>query len=39
VTLQASSRDTTRRLKEILAAGKEAETGLRQMVKSRRRIG
>lgn len=38
-TLQASSRDTSRRLKEILAAGKEAAVGLRRLVKSRRRIG
>jgi hypothetical protein len=38
-TLQASSRETTRRLNEILAAGKEAEAGLRRAVQSRGRIG
>lgn len=38
-TLQASSRDATRRLKETLAVGKEAEAGLRLMVESGRRIG
>jgi hypothetical protein len=38
-TLLASSRDATRRLKEVLTAGEEAEAGLRLLVKSRRRIG
>jgi flagellar hook-basal body complex protein FliE len=38
-TLLASSRDATRRLNEVLAAGKEAEAGLRRMVESRHRIG
>ena len=38
-TLRQSSKDATRRLKEILAAGKEAEEGLRRAVKSRRRMG
>ncbi len=38
-TLNTSSRDATRRLKEVFAAGKEAEAGLRRAVQSRRRIG
>jgi hypothetical protein len=38
-TLQASSRDATRRIKETLAAGKEAAAGLRRVVKSSRRMG
>jgi hypothetical protein len=38
-TLQASSRDATRRLRETIGAGKEAAAGLRLVVKSRRRIG
>jgi hypothetical protein len=38
-TLQASSRDASKRIKETLAAGKEAAAGLRRVVKSRRPIG
>lgn len=38
-TLQTSSRDATRRMKEILAAGKEAAAGLRRLVESGRRMG
>ena len=38
-TLQASSKDATRRIKEVLAAGKEAAAGLRQLVENDRRMG
>lgn len=38
-TLQVSSRDASRRLQDIFAAGNQAASGLRRAVKSRRRIG
>jgi hypothetical protein len=38
-TLQASSRDASRRLKQVLASGHQAAVNLRRIVKSRRRIG
>lgn len=38
-TLQMSSRDATRRIKEALAAGKEAAAGLRRKVETGPRMG
>ena len=38
-TLQASSRDASKRIKEALAAGKKAAADLRRMVESRRPMG
>lgn len=38
-TLKASSRDATRRIKEIRAAGNEAAAGLRRLIESDPQIG
>ena len=38
-TLQASSRDASRRIKETFATGKKAAVDLRRVVKSSRRMG